>query len=324
MIRNDDDSFHPRTSHPRWNESSWFSLFAPDRAMGGMFYQWYRPNQNYVCAGPILWDPSGDTPYDCLWWDYNWQMAMPEGCDVLDVAFPNGASIETIKRMEEFRLRYEHPDCQIDVTWKAIGEPREMILGEMDEMREAGHGHFDQPGRVSGWANVYGDKIKIDAWAMRDRSWGPRDFSKMSTRCDYLWCVNSPDNWFLAATIEDGEDDKILAGHYVKDGVYGRLVGGRRGTTRRNGVRPVDIVVKGEDNLGRTFTAEAHATSTILMHGHAEILYFQTLAEWNFDGRTDGHGDIAETFQTKAMRKRIRAIEGRPLFGADPRTNKRT
>jgi hypothetical protein len=95
-------------------------------------------------------------------------------------------------------------------------------------------------------------------------------------------------------------------------------VKGRRATLRRDGTRPVDVVVTAEDNLGRKFEARAHATAPVLINGHAEITYWQTLAEWDFDGSKDGHGDIAETFSRHKMRKRLRSLPDRPGFGRGP------
>jgi hypothetical protein len=89
--------------------------------------------------------------------------------------------------------------------------------------------HFDQPGRMTGTVVLNGERLEIDCYSLRDRTWGPHRPGARRPG-DYLWAIESADSHWHALTIAGNEPgiDRVAAGYFVKDGELGELVSGER------------------------------------------------------------------------------------------------
>src|SRR3954454_20048299 len=166
----DHDAFHvPDDRHPWWQESAWFTFFVPQRRGSCTVYPWIRPNQARLGGGVMIWDDHGRHPWDALHWSYEWNHPYPEIGDLRSVTFPNGVSLTCVEPSRRYRLGYEAPGCTIDVSWDATSDPHVISSGDYDNGAFAGH--LDQQGRVTGTITVAGERLDVDCYATRDRSW---------------------------------------------------------------------------------------------------------------------------------------------------------
>ena len=168
----DDDRFHsPTTDDPMWSETTWFSFSVPERRLHAYVYPWVRPNMAMFGGGVMVWDADGHLPWDCVHWNYQWNLPIPKLGDLRDFEFPLGIRLRCLEPLADYRITYDHPDCSIDVTFRALMEPHVVGRGDPPGLFSA---HVDQPGHVSGQLVLRGEEIPIDCYAIRDRSWGPR------------------------------------------------------------------------------------------------------------------------------------------------------
>lgn len=155
MIAPSDDSFHPRSADPYWSESAWFGFTVPEREMGGYVYFYHRPNMNLTAGGVMLWDPSGDSQYDCLAFDWDNTQALPEGADMYHFSLDNGLSAECLEPLQSFRLNHKG-NCEMELRFDAVQEVYEArpdnpaLVGWTHKLEEHATGHYQQVGRNDG------------------------------------------------------------------------------------------------------------------------------------------------------------------------------
>ena len=173
MRTSDHDAFHPPTSDdPWWQETAWFTFVVPERRLTCYVYPWVKANQGILGGGVMVWDDRGRHPWDAIHWDYQWTYPYPTPGDLRDITFPTGIAMRCVEPMQTYRVTYEHPRCSIDVTFEAILPAH--VLGPEDDTSGTFSGHVDQQGHVTGTITIDGERIDVDCFAMRDRSWGPR------------------------------------------------------------------------------------------------------------------------------------------------------
>lgn len=284
LTGDDDRCFHRGNDDPFWNESSFFSFALPERRINGFVYFWFRPNMNFACGGPAIWDPSGEHAWDCLYYDWDWPQEIAPGSEVLDFHLANGLQVTTIEPLVSYRIGYQSEGCRLDLRWDRVTGHHDIVITAA--IVETGHRHYEQFGRMTGTVEVAGERMEVDCYSMRDRSWGPRRM-RVSPRGDYLWAVASPAHAFHATAVGrpgDG-DDRVAAGFYLKDGVMADLVAGRRWVVQRIGPRPAVVRLDAEDALGRRVEAEGRAVNWFEWQGYGHQFEWWCLAEWEFDGQ---------------------------------------
>ena len=127
----DDDRFHsPTTDDPMWSETTWFSFSVPERRLHAYVYPWVRPNMAMFGGGVMVWDADGHLPWDCVHWNYQWNLPIPKLGDLRDFEFPLGIRLRCLEPLADYRITYDHPDCSIDVTFRALMEPH--VVGRGD------------------------------------------------------------------------------------------------------------------------------------------------------------------------------------------------
>ncbi len=173
MSPSEHDAFHrPTTDDPWWQETAWFTLMVPERSLSCYVYPWVKANQGILGGGVMVWDDRGRHPWDALHWDYQWTYPYPELGDLRDITFPTGIRMQCLEPLTKYRVTYDHPRCSIDVTFDAILPAH--VLGEDDDTSGTFSGHLDQQGHVTGAITLDGERLDVDCYAMRDRSWGRR------------------------------------------------------------------------------------------------------------------------------------------------------
>jgi hypothetical protein len=332
VVEPGDDGFHDDfegADHPWWTETFWTSFNVPERKMGGWFYNQVLKNQGEhgTCnGGAWVWDAS-DAPY--LYQRNQHGFAMPPGPrDLRDIALPNGNTIEVLEPLMKYRMTYSDPGkFESDLVFAGVMEPNPHPAGCAPFWKGR---HWDQAMQVTGEIVLNGERIAIDCYSVRDRSWSPRrprdsakandssggkrpqrptdalaapgahsDVSKPLRKpfnIGYIFGTASPRDAFLVYTmVIQGEEDRgdfTNTGYLVRDGVWAHLVSGQR----RCLVDPDHgwiwrIEYDGVDALGREVHIEGEQVSN---HGTATGLFY-----WKWDGAEgwgENQGGIAPSY----------------------------
>jgi hypothetical protein len=168
-----DDDFHPpATDDPWFTETCWFSFNIPQRKMGCWLYGWVRPNMGNAGGGVFVWDSRASEPWNVPYYKYQYTQPLPRDSHLTDFSFPEGYSVKMIKPLQRYRLGYRDRDLiSIDCEFSALFPPHGFKSGEPPFHTQP---HLDQMGHIAGEMVLHGERIAIDSYSIRDRSWGPR------------------------------------------------------------------------------------------------------------------------------------------------------
>lgn len=292
-----DERFHAASQDPVWNESGWFGFSIPRRDINGFVYYFHDVRTGVSGGGPALWDPSGEQTYDCLFYDWRWTQPLTGALDFADFTLPNSLRHEVLEPMQRYRLSYSELGLDLDLEWTALMGPH--VLGESSPE----HCHFDQPGRMRGIATLNGERLDVDCYAMRDRTWGPHRPGARRAG-DYLWAIAGPDAHWHAITMagRDPGADNVLGGYLMRDGRLGELTSGHRRVVQRRAGAPLRVVLDAGDDLGRDLHAEGQVRTALRWLGWPGRLTFWTLTDWCWDG-AHGWGEDQEFFAREQVRE---------------------
>ena len=302
-----DEYFHPKSDDPYWSENTLLGFTVPERNLCGFIYYYFRPNMNLVVAGPAIWDNTGEDVYNCLYYGWDQHLAIPDGAQMYDFTLSNSLSATMIEPQQEYRFGYDRYGVKIDLTWTATMQPHYMKLtrsgdenpGIKNWVKQEGElsvGHYEQPGRFAGWIEIRGERIEIDCGALRDRGWGPRHADVSDPlRAGWPYCFASPTSGFHLydpqTTLSfdedpiDGTEETVTTGLYIRDGVMGTVVGGRRRAERGRDGRVLRQVIDCVDDLGRELHAEGETLNWLKWPINSDILNWWSLVKWEFDGQ---------------------------------------
>jgi hypothetical protein len=332
VVTPEDDGFHDHvegSDHPWWMETFWTSFNVPERKMGGWFYNQILKNQgdHGLCnGGAWVWDAS-DAP--ALYERNQGGLALPPGPrDLRNIALPNGNTIRMLEPLERYHMTYSDPGrFEADLVFDAVMEPNPHPAGCAPFWRGR---HWDQAMHVTGAIVLDGERIAVDCYSVRDRSWSPRkprisaqandasggrrpqvvraDRAEPAAYSDvtkplrkpfnigYIFGTASPRDAFLVYTMviagEEDRGDFTNTGYLIRDGVWAHLVSGER----RCLVDPDKgwiwrIEYDGVDTLGRTLHVEGEQVSN---HGTSTGLFY-----WKWDGAEgwgENQGGIAPSY----------------------------
>ncbi len=292
----EDDDFHDEALSDRWweTETCWFSWNVPERHMGGWTYCQARPNANLCNGGAWVWDGSGSYSWDLPYHAHYQGLELPERSarDMRDFEWPNGVHVTTLEPLEKYRIRYEDPDAlEVDLLFEAIMAPNPHPLGVAPFFKGR---HFDQAGHVTGVMVLHGEKIAVDCFSTRDRSWGPRPAGRPKHRGDGAvpltrlggigYCfgaAGSSDAWLVYST-PGREEDRVSCGFLLRDGRYAHVLAGeRRLRVDPETGWPTSMDIEAVDDLDRRLTVHGEAVSR-----HWRGLGGDTLFRWEWGGLT--------------------------------------
>ena len=295
-----DEVFHAPGDDEDWCESGWFGFNIPQRKINGFVYYVHDVRTGVSGGGPALWDPSGEEVYDCLFYDWRWRHPPTGPLDFADFRPPNSLRHEIVEPMKRYRLSYAELGLELDLEWTALMDPH--VLGHASPE----HCHFDQPGRMRGTVTLNGERLEVDCFAMRDRTWGPHRPGAQRSG-DYLWAIAGADAHWHTITMASQEPgvDKVIGGYLMRDGQLGEMVSGERRVIERRSGAPLRVVLDGRDDRGRFLHAEGEVRSALRWLGWPGRMTFWTLTDWRWDG-VQGYGEDQEFF----AREQIRALIG--------------
>lgn len=265
-----DDELHAHSDHWWETETAWFSFNVPERRLGGWLYNQLLGVQGVCNGGAWVWDAS-DAP--ALYEVNHRGLPLPPDVDLRDATLPNGNSLRVLEPVTSYQLRYSDPgELDVDLVFDAVMEPHSHPLGAGPFWKGR---HFDQPGRVHGHITLHGERIAVDCFSGRDRSWGPRPLGpdprkpkqpvprterqrRPATGVGYALATASATESFVVYTLpcEDGTDD-VSAGYLLRGGTYAPLVRGWRTAVYDPTARWItSLHIDAVDELGRSLVAD--------------------------------------------------------------------
>ena len=306
MTAHRDDRFHaPASEDPYWTETCWFTFAVPERRLSGQLYPFFRPNQRVAAAGAYVWDASGSTLSTCRYAKNFWHLPLADDADLADLSLANGLRYRCLEAGQSYELRYLDPDdaeLELDLVFEAICAPNYL-----------GTSHLDQPGRYTGTIRLQDERIAVDAFGMRDRSWGVR--SQFGTKLHpgapfshggYSYATASPRDAFHTITAEIGAELVSIHGFLLRDGEWSKLAEGRREVLERKDGCPTRVRVTGKDALGRTLAAEGRCLNRLGLHLNPNLWTWNCLTEWSWDGGRTGYGEDHDNWSAAAFRRFVR------------------
>lgn len=316
----DDDDFHDEVMSDRWweTETCWFSWNVPERRMGGWTYCQARPNARLCNGGVWVWDDSAsyswELPYHV---DYSGlQLVDRAERDMRDFEWPNGVHVKAVEPLTRYEIDYEDPGAlELHLVFDAIMAPNPHPIGVAPFLIGT---HLDQPGHVTGELVLRGDRIAIDCYSARDRSWGPRPAGRPKKRrladaeihtgtggIGYSFGTAGPRDAWLVYTIPTLDADPVVCGFLLRDGVYAHVLdGSRQMDVDPTTGWPTRIEIDAVDDLGRRLEVAGTGVSRH-WKGHGG----DTLFRWEWDG-VAGWGEDQSYFSRavwEAYRARARA-----------------
>jgi hypothetical protein len=311
-----DDNFHFAALTDRWweTETSWFSFHHGPRRLGGWFYTMVRPNIGTVAGGVWVWDHTAWWPWDVAYSaNYSALRLVPEA-DLRDVRLPTGVSIRVVRPTLAYDLGYDDDD-RIHLRLRFDGVMAPEPLTAVGSTFGSAH-HFDQLGRVTGQLVLHGERIDIDCFAMRDRTWGPRPEHRPRQAAYVTGAVNA-DHGFLAVTNPGPAGDAIAYGFLRRDGRTVSLAHGDRRVERD----PVQgwitgVQIDAVDLDGRHLSAVGRPVSRMFINRHT-FIDINSLVSWELDGAS-AWGEDQDMWPVHAFaadRRRARLASGGDELG---------
>ena len=171
----EDDGYHALSNNPLDLETNWWSLNVAERRIGIWLHSAYYPNASKVRWRVFAWDEKGADPARLAYYKLVEDAPMPPAPDLRDIVFPNGGyALKMLKPLMSYRVAYRDAERNfaIEFEFDAAHPPHRFTPGEPPAMHNP---HIDQLGRFRGELVLRGERIPIDCWSVRDRTWGPRE-----------------------------------------------------------------------------------------------------------------------------------------------------
>jgi hypothetical protein len=293
-----DDSLHTPTESFYDNETFWYSFFLPERRLGGWLYTGVRQHPGVTHGGMWIWDESGHLPSDCRFYEGFSHLKAPANRGP-NFAFANGMGIEVLDPLMSYHLTYDDRDrARADLRFDAVEPPVALRAGAPPYPKAH---HFDQVGHVVGTVDLDGERIDVDCYAIRDRSWGPRT-ERGYQRVGYTWAADR-DVTFLTYSSPKPDEDRIHTGYLRRDGELFRIAEGERRIVRSADGKLRSIEISAVDEAGRSFSARGAGLSHLLLP-HATSNTMCTVVMWDLDGR-EVAGEDQDVWPIKDWRRLV-------------------
>ena len=272
-----------RDANPYWNESVWFSISKPEIGLHGFVQYYFRPNMGMLNGGPVLWDGSGQFQWNCRYYNWSHLQAMPHGAQKFDMQAANSLRVRVLEPLKRYAIQYDADDLRLDLEWRAIGAMHELHTGDSGQQSTAKF-HIEQPGRISGAIVLGGERITIDAFSMRDTSYGARDYASLASG-GYFWGI-AAESSFHAIAMGEGAGQRVIGGYLMKDGVMASLVSGTRRVLEFGRYGPCRVAFEATDTAGRSMQASGTIADGLIFTGYTDHTVVWSLIEWDWDGIT--------------------------------------
>ncbi|MBI4300045.1 MAG: hypothetical protein HY677_02840 [Chloroflexi bacterium] len=280
-ITPEDDALHPPTLDDMWwCETHWFNFDQPGPNLSTTIYPFIRKNMNIASVAVFLWDGSACEPWHVRYGRAFWQVPISPSTDFKNLRL-EGLEYDRLEPFKSYRVAYKEGDIvDMELHFEALREPH------LAHKSEHG-GHLDQTCRVRGFVKLDNERIDIDCFGMRDKSWGPRT-DRASGRGGGAYTFGiSGDDQFLVLTGPTGRNvgQSRGGGFFWRDGKKADISRAERRVIRRRRGYPEDIELQFEDSLGRQLRATGRCLNRVANQALAGTFAWLSMTEWR---ATDG------------------------------------
>lgn len=302
LIEEKDDLLHlPTSNDPTWIETNFFSFTIPEHRIHGLLFAGFRTNLKLVGSLVAVWQGSKKQPLEADHYDLRSYIPFPDG-DLNDYRLANGLSVKILDPMMRYQVDYTDAKrgTEIHLVFEAIMPP----------VSYPGGAHFDQAGKVDGTLVLAGKEYRIDCFAPRDHSWGPRPETPAIAPPvswlhgifdrDFAFHLMATDDFsskpFWAGAYPVPEGKNIVGGYIFKNGVVTQVTTARKRTLRTAGTLiPSGYVLELIDdrNSSYVFRGEVTALLPIFVSGNTMVMEAQT--RWSYGDRI-GWGESQDVF----------------------------
>lgn len=336
----EDDQYHILSDDPNELETNWWSLNVPERRIGLWLWAGYHHNQQAVTWRVFAWDPSGTDAGRLAYYREAPMVAMPSNPDLRDITFPGGGyQLKMLEPLMDYHIAYADPEANFSVEFefRGVHAPHRFTPGQAPMLSSP---HLDQVGHIVGELVLNGERIPVDCFSVRDRTWGPRGAQSGSRpaatstprefrparpggprwreierergrgRIQYIFGHTDASTGFLSfVRPQDGDASgwsPMYVGWLLKDGHFERLDPARSRMRNHRDPRTgwsahMDLDLV--DRAGRTMKAEGFAMSHQTGGGAGS----NALMRWEYDGMV-GWGEDQDVWSVPHFQKMLRAM----------------
>jgi hypothetical protein len=299
----EDEFLHPVAPGAGYatTETSYWGFCVPERDLMAEIYIWFHPALGTMSAGILLFRGKKSSSLAADFVHHNHFLPMPAqiGNYSIDAI---GLQIEVLEPLKKIRMRCKDPERNVsfDVLFTGAMPP----IG-----RPNGH-HLVQVMHTTGELNLYGERIAIDSYFTRDRSWAaerhetPRDVPPIT------WMTGNADGdlAFHLVAFDDpalgpewvGRFEQPLPGENLmwgfirRNGVTASVKAARKLTHREaDGVTPRAFDLEIIDEHDRSLALHGVITARAPWATWQNVVVHYGLTRWEIDGR-EAWGDCQD------------------------------
>ena len=300
----EDELLHPAapSGHYSATETSYFGFSVPERRLNGEIYVWFHPVLKVMSASVYIWTGMKASTLACEYISHQHFLPFPSH-DIADYTIePVGLHIRVIEPLRSVQIDLDDRArdvsfcCRQDAIMPPGGRP--------------GGYHFTQAMRTTGWLNLYGERIEINGYFSRDRSWGKERREDPLPLPPLSWMVGVFDESFAFHAL--AHDDPGLSpewasafpsvsaaqafawGYLWKDGELTSVARASKLTRRDlNGLAPTAVELELEDVKGRRLSIQGTVQARMPWQTWQNMNTFFCQTRWDCDSRT-GYGDLQD------------------------------
>ena len=306
ILTPEDDKLHPPPTRddPMWTESYYFAFDLEDRALSLACYPLFRQNLGIWSLAFHLWDKSGIAPWEHPYSKFLWHLPLPADADLTDFDMA-GLRYKTLEPLQRYLVGYHDPGrVAMELEFAGMDAPYANWTQVDKHSQHAGKGHFNQDCRVTGELVLNGERIRIDTFGHRDRSWYSRPDMGARRSASNSNGINEREQFLvmLPRTVGSNADPEDgVGGYLVRDGILSPIRSVRRHVPERIGTRPQRIELEAVDRLGRTLSAVGRANNVLAFNTSPPIFCWFSQISWTTpsgpmigeDQETYAYGEIA-------------------------------
>jgi len=255
------------------NETYWFSFDVPERCLTGSVYFWVHTQLRTLSCFVLIWQGEKRYYHQAEHLNYHQFLPYPEVTDDTVTAAEIGVKIRIIEPHARHEITYADPDTgtTLHLHTRAV----------MPAVKAIGRAHLDQVMHVTGELVLDGEKILIDSYSVRDRSWRgkrpeqapkfpPITFASgasMDGKTAFNFCgADDPDKGAPWAGMYDiANDQLLLEGWLYRDGALKKIVKMSKVTEYERGdfLRALSWEAELEDDTGHKYLIRARRQAAI-------------------------------------------------------------
>jgi hypothetical protein len=305
-----DDGLHAPPTHddPMWTESYYFGFDLEERKLSLAAYPLFRQNLGIWSLAFHLWDHTAYTPWELPYSKFLWHLKLPETADLRDFD-QAGLRYKTLEPLQRYLVAYHDPGrVSMELEFDAIDKPYASWTQVDKHSQASGKGHFDQDCRVRGELVLNGERIRIDTFGHRDRSWYSRPDIGARRSVSISFGLSETEQFLVMRprmVSSDASPEDGVGGYIVRDGIRANIRSAVRRVPVRFETRAQVIELEATDELGRTIEARGRVNNTLAFNTSPPILAWFSQVSWQTAGgamlgedqETYGYDEIGQMIQ---------------------------